>query len=176
MSKSILEKAFEKPIWRIARWASEEDRKAGKTYSPEEAEKLFGAPQFTKFEGNLLLNEGINELWTLVCSSGGTKFDSTNARLGVGDSNTAEAATQTGLQGTNKTFKAMDTGFPTFGTAQKAIWRATFGGTEGNHAWNEFTVVNGADDTAKNLNRKVSAQGTKGSGQIWELTLEITLS
>jgi len=37
-------------------------------------------------------------------------------------------------------------------------------------------VANGNSDSAVNLNRKVSSQGTKISGQIWELTLEITLS
>jgi hypothetical protein len=68
----------------------------------------------------------------------------------------------------------MDSGCPTFGTAQKATWRATFGPDEANFAWNEITVVNGPDDTAVNLNRKVQAMGTKASGTVWIATLEIT--
>ena len=128
------------------------------------------------FHGNVLLNEGINELWTLVCSSSGTKFDNANAYIGVGDSSDAEDASQTGLLGSNKAYKGMDAGFPEYGTNQKATWQATFGENEANFAWNEFTVANGSDDTAVNLNRKVSAQGTKSSGQVWQVQVEISLS
>lgn len=128
------------------------------------------------FKGNVMLNEGINELWTLVCSSSGTKFDNANAYLGVGDGTAAEDATQTGLQGTNKAYQGMDATYPAYGTNQKATWRATFDGSTANFGWQEFTVANGSDDTAKNLNRKVSDQGSKTSGQTWQLTLEIQLS
>lgn len=130
------------------------------------------------FGGNILLNEGINELWTIMCTaSSGTKFDSTNAYLGVGDSSTAEAASQTGLQAAvNKLYKAMDASYPTYGTSQKATWKSTFTSAEANFGWNEFTVANGNSDSAVNLNRKVSAQGTKVAGQEWELTFEISLS
>jgi len=173
---NIKEKVSYKTKWRIVRYANEEDVRLRRLYAEEEALRLFGAPQVSEVEGNLLLNEGINALWTILCSSGGTKFDNTNAYLGVGDSSAAESASQTGLQGTNKTYKGMDTGFPTYGTSQKATWRATFGSSDGNHGWNEFTVANGNSDSATNLNRKVSAQGTKVSGQTWQLTLEISLA
>lgn len=166
-----------KTEWGINRYANEADRLAKKVYTDEEAMRLFGAKQLTKVDGNLLLNEGINQLWTILCSSGGTKFDNTNAYLGVGDSSTAAAASQTGLQAvTNKLYKAMDASYPTYGTSQQAVWKATFGSTDANWAWEEFTVANGSSDTATNLNRKVSAQGTKTAGQTWELTLTITLS
>jgi hypothetical protein len=130
------------------------------------------------FKGNLLLNEGINELWTILCTaSSGTKFDNTNAYLGVGDDTTSESASQTGLQAsTNKLYKAMDSGFPTSGTSQLATWRSTFGASDANFNWNEFTVANGNSDASVNLNRKVSNQGTKVSGQQWQLSLQITLS
>lgn len=160
----------------IARYASEEDKRNRVVYTREQARDLFGIDQFTEFKKNLLLNEGINELWTIVCSGSGTKFDNTNAYLGVGDSATAAQATDTGLLGASKTYKAVDGGYPTYGTSQKAVWMSTFGTGDGNHDWNEFTVANGNSDASKNLNRKVSAQGTKASGQTWELTLEITLS
>lgn len=130
------------------------------------------------FKGNLLLNEGINELWTILCTtSSGTKFNSTNAYLGVGDDTTSENATQTGLiASTNKLYKAMDSGYPTSGTSQLATWRSTFGASDANFNWNEFTVANGNSDAAKNLNRKVSNQGTKVISQQWQLSLQITLS
>jgi len=173
----VQDKVIGHKIWTIKRWASVEDFNAGRVYSEEEELQLMGISQDSKFEGNLLLNEGINELWTLVCSGGGTKFDSANARLAVGDSSAAESAAHTGLQAsTNKLYKAMDVGFPTFGTLQKAVWRSTYATSEANFAWQEFTVANGGSDAAINLNRKVSNQGTKISGQVWQLTLEITLS
>jgi hypothetical protein len=134
------------------------------------------AYEVVKFDMNMLLNAGINVLWTLVCSSSGTKFDNTNAYLGVGDSSTAESAAHTDLQAaTNKLRKAMDATYPTYGTSQKATWKSTFGGSDANYAWNEFGVFN-ASTSGTMLNRKVSAQGTKTSGQTWELTLDVTLS
>jgi len=130
------------------------------------------------FKGNLLLNEGINELCTILASaSSGTKFDNTNAYLGVGDDTTTESASQTGLQAAvNKLYKVMDTGYPTYGTSQQIVWRSTFGSAEANFDWREFTVANGSSDAADNLNRKVSSQGTKASGQVWEVSMTITLS
>ena len=126
-------------------------------------------------EGNLMLNEGINELWTILCSSGGTKWDNSNARIGVGNSNTAAAATQTDLQGGSKLFKGMDASFPTYGTSQKATWKATFSSSEGNWAWEEWSIDNGAVGL-KNLNRKVESLGTKVSGTTWVFTVDVTLS
>jgi len=129
-----------------------------------------------KFEGNIFLNEGINLIWTLVCGGSGTPFNNANSYLGVGNGSTSEDASQTGLQGTSKLYKKVDVGYPQYGTDQKAVWRATFGGTEANFAWNEFTVANGSSDTAINLNRKVVSKGTKTSGSTWILTLTLTLS
>jgi hypothetical protein len=129
-----------------------------------------------EFEGNVALNEGLQLLIDLIAGTGtGTKWDNTNARLGVGDSNAAESADQTGLQGTNKTFKAMDTGYPTR-TNQTCEWRATFGPNDANYHWYEYTVVNAADDTGQNLNRKVADKGTKSIGETWTLSLQITFS
>jgi len=164
MLRKIKDKGFRKTIWTIKKYKSEEDYKKG---------------IFVKevFEKNILLNEGINELFTILCSSGGTKFDNSNAYIGVGDSSTAEAASQTGLQAsTNKLYKAMDTGYPTFGTSQMATWKSTFGSSEANFAWNEITVANGNSDSSVNLNRKVQSMGTKVSGAVWEVSLQITFS
>lgn len=166
-----------KAQWTIKRYANEEDYKNRAVYDLSKAESYFGVPQITRFEPNLLLNEGITEMWNLICLATGTKFDNANARLGVGDSSTAEVATQTALQATtNKLYKAMDATYPQV-SAQTATWRSTFLSAEANWAWNEFTVSNGADEaTAKNMNRKVSAQGVKIAGQVWEFTLSIALS
>jgi hypothetical protein len=104
-----------------------------------------------------------------------TKWDNANARLGVGNGNAAESATQTGLQGGSKTFKAMDSGYPQR-AGQTAEWRASFGSGDANYAWEEFTVVNASDDAGKNLNRKASSKGTKTSGETWTLSLQVTFS
>ena len=127
-------------------------------------------------DGNLLLNEGIAELFDLACGLGTpTAFNNASARLGVGDSTAAAAATQTDLQAaTNKTYKAMSASYPAR-SAQTVTWRAVFASADANYAWEEFVVDNGAT-ALKTLNRRVSAQGTKASGQTWTLDLSITLS
>jgi len=127
----------------------------------------------SEFE-NLFLNSGINEIWKLVTGNGGTAFTNSTAQIGVGDSTTAEAATQTDLLGTNKTYKGMDTGYPQSGTGQQAVFRATFGGTDANYSWNEFVIKNSTSGIC--LNRKVSNQGTKASGQTWVITVTLSLS
>lgn len=150
--------------WTIRRYANDEDYAAGRSYDTAE------------IPGNLLLNEGITVLITLLIGTGGTAFSNANARLGVGDSSTAAAATQTALQAsTNKLYKAMEPTYP-LASGQTITWRAVFGSAEANFAWNEFTVANGSSDAATNLNRKVSAQGTKTAGQTWTLDVTITFS
>ena len=128
----------------------------------------------SEFE-NLFLNSGINEIWKLVTGNGGTAFTNSTAQIGVGDSTVAESATQTDLQATtNKTYKGMDTGYPTSGTGQQAVFKATFGGTDANYAWQEFVIKNSTSGIC--LNRKVSNQGTKASGQTWVITVTLSLS
>jgi len=133
-------------------------------------------PAVSEFEGNLLLNEGIQAMWDLVCGIGSpAAYSNANAQIGVGDSSAAEAATQTDLQAsTNKLFKAMESGYPSR-TNQTMTFRSVFGSAEANYAWAEFSVRNGGT-ADKNMNRKVSAQGTKASGQTWTVDIAITLS
>lgn len=126
-------------------------------------------------EGNLLLNEGINAIWTLVAGGTETAYSNSNARIGVGDSNASADPAQTGLLGVNQYYKGMDEGYPTYGSGQKIVFRSTFGTNEANFAWNEVTVDNGAA-SGKNLNRKVISLGTKTSDQTWIIQLEIMLS
>jgi hypothetical protein len=103
-----------------------------------------------------------------------TSFNSTNARIGVGDGTTAFSASQTDLQGTNKVRKAMDSGYPTrSGTTM--TFQSTFSGSEANFAWNEWGVFNAATGGVM-LNRKVESLGTKASGSTWVLQVQITLT
>lgn len=126
--------------------------------------------------GNILLNEGIAELWDIVCGLDAVNvvlFDNTNAQIGVGNSSTGESAAHTDLQGT-ATWKAMESGYPSR-SSQAVSWRGVFGSSDANVAWEEVSVRNGATRD-KNLNRKVTSLGTKASGTTWTLTLTITLS
>lgn len=150
--------------WTITKYQNEATFREGRPFS------------VVHIDGNLLLNEGITEFLKLLAGLTATAFSNANAYLGVGDSSTAEAAAQTGLQAaTNKLFKAMLATYPQV-AAQTITFRSEFIGNEANFAWNEFTVANGNSDAAVNLNRKVSAQGTKVAGQIWTLDLAITFS
>lgn len=137
---------------------------------------LVGAPELVEERaGNLLLNEGIQELWDLAIAAGGTTaYNNANADIGVGDSVTAEAATQTDLQAaSNKLFKAMVATYPVR-TNQTVDFRSDFLTAEANYAWAEWSVRNG-NTRNKNLNRKVQALGTKSTGT-WTLTASITIS
>ncbi|MBS7622808.1 hypothetical protein KEJ39_03930 [Candidatus Bathyarchaeota archaeon] len=127
------------------------------------------------FSQNVALNEGINEAWDLICGTGSpTAYSNANARVGVGDGTAGANASQTGLQGTNKAFVGMDTGYPTTDN-QQAVFQGTFGDAQANFAWEEYTVVNAADDTGKNLVRKVENHGTKNGGT-WVLKITLTMS
>lgn len=154
-----------KTQWTIRRYANDEAFKRNEPYNE------------SQIDGNALLNEGIAVLWDLACAlDTPTAFSNAAAYLGVGDSTTAESAAQTGLQApTNKAYKAMESGYPSR-SGQTVTWRSVFGSSDANFDWEEFTVANGNSDSAVNLNRKVSSQGTKASGQTWTLDLAITFS
>jgi len=134
--------------------------------------------EISEFEGNCLLNAGINELLLLLIGGAGTAYSNANAYLGVGDDDTAAAAAQTGLQAAvNKFWQGMAATYPTSPpVSQQVVFRAVFADGDAQYDWKEFTVVNAATDAGENLNRKVSDQGTKAAGQEWTLTLTITLS
>ena len=129
-----------------------------------------------RFIGNCLLNEGINLAWNLICGAGGTPFNNAHTYMGVGDSSTAAVATQTGLQGVNEYYNAVDAGYPTSGSSQQAVFRSTFGTLVANFTWNEVTVANGSTDAATNLNRLVATIGAKTGSLVRIPTLTITLA
>jgi len=145
---------------------------------------------------NLLLNAGINSLEniftgnTSAANTGGAAagtnavFNNAQTRIGIGDSTTAAAATQTDLQAaTNKWWQVMDATYPSV-SGQVISFRITVAGGNGNFAWQEWGIDNcggsNATSTTRSggamLNRAVSAQGTKTSGQTWVPTATLTLS
>jgi hypothetical protein len=168
-----MEKALDKVGWR-AKWRIDKFRDPTGVI----AEMLqMGAPmaevmrQFPEafiaaegWEENVALNVGLQYLIDMICGIGSTtKWDSTNARLGVGSDATAADPSQTDLIDASPTWKAMDATYPQR-SSQTAEWRATFGSGDANEAWNEYAVDNGAA-AHKLLNRKVESKGTKASGE-----------
>lgn len=134
-------------------------------------------------EDNLLLIGGASAIWHRL--EGGTtvlSFANASAQLGVGDSTTAAADTQTDLQAsTNKLFKAMDATYPqhtdsTGSSGSKATtFRSTFGTSDANFAWQEWGVRNDGTQV-RLLNRKVESLGTKTAGATWVLTVTLALA
>lgn len=132
-------------------------------------------------EGNLLVYGGASALWHRLIGGGSVAaFDSTNARIGVGDGNAAADPLQTDLQGTNKVRKGMDATYPqhTDGVdagAVTATFRSTFSTSEGNFVWNEWGLFNAAAG-GRMLNRKVEALGEKTNAASWVFTIQLSLA
>jgi len=120
-----------------------------------------------------LTNAGRDHIATDLNGEAVTEFNAANARLGVGDSNTAFAAGQTDLQGTNVR-KAMEATFPSR-AANVITARSLFTIAEANFAWEEWGYFNaGAAGTM--LSRKVESLGTKPPTQTWILTATLTVN
>jgi len=170
-----------KTNWRIIKFSDPDGSIAAQARKGASIEQLVKAYLknylgIETIKGNVGLNEGIAEVLDLAFGLGSpTTFNTTTGRIGVGDSSAGEDPTQTGLQAsTNKAFVLFDDTYPSR-TNQTVTVRSTFGAGVGTFAWNEFTVTNGVDDTAKNLNRKVSAKGTKAAGESWIAEVAIAL-
>jgi len=160
------------PRLEIQKWHREEDRLAG---LPPDAVELY--------DGNLLLNAGIDRLLDLLKGAGGQVMDATHCRIGVGNDATAAVATQTDLIAANgastRQWKLVNVG-PTR-TAETLTYSATFGSAEANFTWAEWGTDFGTADgtsgsTAPMLNRKVQAMGTKASGSSWTTNVSITVA
>lgn len=164
--------------FRIRRWESETAHRNG------DAPYLETRDGKVTFGAGLLLNTGGIDLWKALTGAPVNTYTAASSYLCVGSSSTAAVATQTALV-TEIGRKAQDTSFPltpglTAGgvtaAARQAVWRSTFGSTDANGDWREFMVDHAAAASATPLDRFVSSQGTKASGQVWELTVSITIT
>ena len=144
------------------------------------------APDATPYEvlesdGNMLVYGGASALWDLLIGAGNvTAFDASNGYIGVGDDNTAAAATQTDLQASTNVLREILDAAPTHtdGTtdgSQSCTFIATFETGDANFAWEEWGIFN-ASSGGRMLNRKVQSFGTKTSSDEWVLTITLTLS
>jgi hypothetical protein len=141
---------------------------------------------------NLVVQNGwVSLLGGIAGTTIAAKYSATNGRIGVGTSATAAAYAQTYLQGdtgsaSTTSYYALCGVAPTIVTATTPptlTFTATFATGVANFAWAEFGTDNGsASGVYLNglaggfvlLNRGVSAQGTKVSGQVWTATEIIT--
>lgn len=142
--------------------------------------------EVNEYEGNMLLHGGVSNLWQFLIGNGTTAanqalsyYNTANAAIGVGDSNTAAAATQTALLGTNQLRKGQNAGYPehTAGVAStnKTIrFRSTFDTTEANFSWQEAGVFNSiTTGSGRMLNRRVTDMGIKTSASSFQITFDI---
>lgn len=128
---------------------------------------------------NLGLTSGLNEMWDLIAGASANHFDNTNARIGIGDDKTtAPADTQTDLQAaSNKTYKAMDAGYPTAAATKQLVFKSTFTTSDANYEWGEFVIKQNV--SGKCLNRSTNGGagwGTKTSSDTWVATATLSLA
>lgn len=108
-----------------------------------------------------------------------TKFDATNAHIGVGNGTTAFAVTQTDLTGASKLRKKVDAGYPVqdplgVGDNQKIRFQATFGPADANWTWSEWGIFNASTGGVMH-NREVENIGTKTSAATWVFQVDVSL-
>jgi len=126
-----------------------------------------------EWDGNMMMNAGINAMLLLLVGTGGTDFDQNNGYLGVGNSSTPAANTQTDLIGTS-TARVQITALATI-ALETLTFVASFGAAAGNFTWEEVGIFNGPSGGTM-LTRSVSALGTKAAGATWVLTITLTIS
>lgn len=174
--------------WRAA-WTLEKRRGA---WTPDQITRGEATEPYEVIRGagNLLMYGGASCLWEALLGNGTatagqtlTYFNNAQAAIGVGDSSTAAAATQTDLQAaSNKLRKAMDATYPqhtdaTTSGAASIVFRSTFGSSDANWAWAEWAIFNSSSaGTGRMLNRKVESLGTKVAGTTWTLTVTLSLA
>jgi hypothetical protein len=81
--------------WTVQRYENQQAFEAGTPTPVLDAQTGELLPAVSEVIGNMLLNEGIGEFLDLACGLGTpTAFSNANAYIGVGDSTTAESASQ----------------------------------------------------------------------------------
>jgi hypothetical protein len=141
----------------------------------DEKSGLFSIPDFVQEFKNAYVNTGGALVGDLIIGAGGTAFNNANAYLGVGDSSTAVAASQTDLvAATNKLRKAMDATFPSR-ASQVVTFKSTFATGDANWTWNEVAIFNAAAAGVMLCRALVASPFTKTSALAVTLTYTLTI-
>jgi len=126
----------------------------------------------------LALNDGLARLALLAIGGGGTAYDNTNARILVGDDDTAPDATQTGIVGTSVA-DAMDATFPTSPPADRTlVFQATYAPAAITDEVKEICVDNGAGSHEALVRVVLDATETftPAAGDIVRVSVSVPLS
>jgi hypothetical protein len=169
-AQPVLERGWWKPRWKLEKFHNCPDHETAVREGriPDEVMEV---------DGNVLLNGGITVLLKLLAGASATAYNNANSNIAVGNSSTAENATQTNLQGTI-VLAGMNATYPQV-SGQTITWQASFGSSAANFNWLEVGVQNGTGSPADPvwlLNRKQQNFGTKVSGSTWTMTLSLTIS
>lgn len=182
MQQEVSDKGHWSVKAQVRKYAEDIDAWAAEGHDRSEFEAAHKPYEIVDGVGNLLMNAGIQRMLDKLIGAAGQVLDNTHARIGVGNSATAAAATQTDLQAaagsTNRWFQLMDATYPSRAN-QTLTFQATFAAADGNFTWSEWCIdaglANANTVTAPMLNRKVESLGTKVTGS-WVLQVTITIS
>lgn len=156
-ASSISEKSAWVCRWVIEKFKSKEDKVP---YAVE------------NFGQNVITNAGALEMLRLICGQSAYPYDAANATITVGNDNTPEDPSQTGViaQKPNQSTAGMDSGYPKV-QGNSMIFSATFDEDFANFTWNEVSVSNGISA----MNRKVLDGTNTKSGDIWIVRCTISI-
>ena len=136
-------------------------------------------------EHNLITTGGWDRILSLAAGLGGTSYASASCRIGVGTGTTSAASGDTNLAATTgptaRFFNLVTgNGVTSPGTAVRRLsFTATFATGDANFAWQEWCIDQGTVGSGTGatvgamMNRAVSSQGTKVSGQTWTATANL---
>jgi hypothetical protein len=185
--EGMVEKIGFKGVWMIEKFDAKVDKSI-----PGELERFWKEVRSGRLKphevletANVLLQTGMLEMWDIIKGAVGTNhlFNSTDTKIGIGDDATAAVATQTDLiAATNKTYIAMESGWPKTRTDDGGLGygvfqtKSSFGTGDANYAWAEAVVKNTNGASGKCLCRAATGWGTKTAAATWVATHTITLS
>jgi hypothetical protein len=92
--------------------------------------------------------------------------------IGVGDDNTAEDPSQTGLLGSNTHYEQVESGYPSI-SGNQITNKIIVAPADAQFAWQEFVICDGTPGNV--ANRVVIPVGTKGNVE-WEFDLTLTIT
>ena len=124
----------------------------------------------------MLLSSATAPLALAITGGSFTALNNANAKIGIGDSTTAAAKTQTDLQAsTNKTYIAQDATYPTV-SGSVITFQVTAVSAAANYVWNEFLICDASPGTAwARFVQTMNGGVAKASGQTWTLQVAATV-
>lgn len=121
-------------------------------------------------------DKGVIAAASLFCGDGLiAAFNQANTRIGIGDSSTAFAVSQTDLQAvTNKLRKALDSA--PVRSNNSIDYTSTFALSDAVYAWNEVSLNNSASGDHMATRRVLTGFGSKPSNEQWTITLTVVFT